>query len=221
MTDFTAARKNMVDGVIHTAGITNPLILEAFRSVPRETFVPEGLRGAAYTDEDLPLGMGRYLPEPIPHARMVQALGLTGAENVLDIGGATGYSSAIMSFLAKSITAVDDEGFLNYASQVWNHMGITNIAEAPVKATGAYALSGPYDTIFINGAVAEMPLYLAGHLAPGGRMVAIVKAPGAVMGQATLLVNSAGNKFSSRVLFEAGGHYLPGFEPQPVFSFGN
>ena len=100
-------------------------------------------------------------------------------------------------------------------------MGITNIAVAPVKATGAYALSGPYDTIFINGAVAEMPLYLAGHLAPGGRMVAIVKAPGAVMGQATLLVNSAGNKFSSRVLFEAGGHYLPGFEPQPVFSFGN
>ncbi len=221
MTDFAAARKNMVDGVIHPAGITNPLILEAFRNVPRETFVPEGLRGAAYTDEDLPLGMGRYLPEPIPHARMIQALGLTGAESVLDVGGATGYTPAIMSFLAKNVTAVDDEGFLNYAAQVWGHMGITNIATAPVKATGAYSLSGPYDAIFINGAVAEMPGYLAEQLAPGGRMVAIVKVPGAVMGQATLLVNSAGNKFSSRVLFEAGAHYLPGFEPQPVFSFGN
>jgi protein-L-isoaspartate(D-aspartate) O-methyltransferase len=221
MPDFAAARKNMVDGVVHTAGITNPLILDAFRNVPRETFVPEALQSAAYTDEDLPLGMGRYLPEPIPHAKMLQALELKGTEKVLDVGGATGYAPTIMSHIARTVVAVDDEEFLNYALHIWHHMDIENIIPARASAGGDYSSHGPYDVIFINGAVAEMPVYLSEQLAPGGQMVAIVKKAGMRMGEATLLRNSVGHKFSSRVLFEAGAHYLPGFEPKPVFNFNN
>jgi protein-L-isoaspartate(D-aspartate) O-methyltransferase len=221
MLDFSAARKNMVDCQINTNGVSNEAILEAFRNVPRETFVPEPLQGIAYADEDLPLGGGRFLPEPIPHGRLLQVLAPEKGDNVLDIGCATGYSAAIMSSLVKSVVAVDEKQFLNYAAQVWGHMGINNITPAAGPLTAGFAQKAPYDIIFINGAVAEMPEHLTAQLAPGGRMVAIVKKPGAIMGQAVLIKNSVGNKFSSRILFEAGGHYLPGFQPQPVFSFSN
>ncbi len=219
MTSFSQTRKNMVDSQIQTAGVISPSILDAFRNVPRETFVPEQLRNVAYGDGDLPIGGGRYLPEPIVHGRMVQAADPKKRDRVLDVGGGTGYAAAIMASVAGEVVALEeDRQFLDYATQVWAHMGLTNIAPAIGHLTTGFKQGAPYDIIFVHGAVAEIPVQLAAQLAPGGRMLTIVKQPGRVMGQATLTI-SAGNSHSSRVLFEAAAHYLPAFAPQPVFVF--
>ena len=73
MTNYAAARTHMVDSQIHTMGVTSDAILDAFRNVPREQFVPTDRMGVAYTDEDMAIGPGRYLVEPVTHARLLQA----------------------------------------------------------------------------------------------------------------------------------------------------
>jgi protein-L-isoaspartate(D-aspartate) O-methyltransferase len=222
MTDFSSARKNMVDGQIHTAGVINEDILNAFRNVPRETFVPEALQKIAYSDEEIALGGGRYLPAPIAHSRMLQAAMPESNDKVLDIGGGTGYPAAILSRFVGRVVALEEEPqFLEYAAQVWSHAGLTNVSPVIGPLGAGHAGQGPYNIIFIHGAVPELPMHLAEQLAPGGRMVAIVQKPGLNMGQATLVVNSVANKFSSRVLFDAWSHYLPPFEPRPAFVFNN
>ncbi|MGB4106786.1 MAG: protein-L-isoaspartate O-methyltransferase [Alphaproteobacteria bacterium] len=219
MTSFSQTRKNMVDSQIHTAGVINPSILDAFRNVPRETFVPKALRNIAYGDGDLPIGGGRYLSEPIVHGRMIQAANPEKTDRVLDIGGGTGYAAAIMASIAGYVTVLEeDRQFLDYAVQAWAHLGFQNVVPAIGPLAAGYAQGGPYDIIFIHGAVTEIPLNIAAQLAPGGRMLTIVKQPGTVMGKATMTV-AAGNTYSSRTLFDAGADYLPAFAPQQVFVF--
>lgn len=219
MADFATARKNMVDGQIHTAGIINQELLDVFRNVPRETFVPEALQNIAYNDEDIFLGAGRYLPKPIAHARMVQAAEPTKGDKVLDIGGATGYTAAVIAPLVAKVTALEEPQFLEYAAQMWNYLQYDNILPVSGPLTAGHQGNGPYDIIYVNGAVAEIPIHLTEQLAHGGRLITIIKKPDAMIGQVTLVKNSVGSKFSSRVLFETGAEFLPGFEPRPVFLF--
>ena len=74
MTDFALARRNMVEGQLRPNRVTNAQLLAEIGSLPRERFLPEGLRSVAYSDEDVPLGKGRYLMEPMVLARLIQAL---------------------------------------------------------------------------------------------------------------------------------------------------
>lgn len=220
MSQFSAARTNMVDCQIHPAGIILPGLLESFQAVPREKFVPENLRSIAYTDGDLPLGEGRYLLEPSVHARLIQAAEPKSTDVVLDIGGATGYPAAIMSPLVTTVVAVEEkQKLLNLASRLWDEMGVCNVVGLKASLAGGSPEHAPFDLIFMNGAVAEIPGALVEQLGPEGRLVTIVKKPGAVMGQVVIVQNLGEKRFSSYTLFEAGAHYLPGFEPQATFTF--
>ena len=95
MIDYAAARLNMVEGQLRTNGVADPALLAAFLAVPRERFVPEALRGAAYVDEDLPLGNGRYLMEPLVLARLIMLAELGADARVLCVGAGPGSSSSV------------------------------------------------------------------------------------------------------------------------------
>ena len=221
MTDFNAARKNMVECQIETAGVANPDILEAFSTVPRENFVPKIAQDLAYMDEDLIFGDDhRFLPEPTTHARMLEALELRKEDVVLDISNTNGYSAAILSPLVTTIICAEGEKtVINRAQKAWEKMGVFNAVGCHSALTDGCADHAPYDAIFMAGSVTEIPQKLLDQLSEGGRLVAIVRKPDEVMGQVTL-VQSLGEKgFSSYTLFEAGSPYLPGFEPKPTFSF--
>src|SRR5688572_3721790 len=126
--NYAQSRINMVDSQIHTGGVVDEAILEAYRSVPRELFVRPGQEGIAYNDEDLPLGGGRYLMEPLIHARLMQAVLPRPVDTVLDIGGATGYSAAVLARLAGSVTALEcSSELLAHAWDKWRAMGTRNI----------------------------------------------------------------------------------------------
>lgn len=190
MPNYATARTNMVDSQIHTAGVVSAPVLEAFRTVPREDFVPDRLKGLVYADEDLQLGQGRFLMEPAVLARMIEAVNVNSADTVFNIGDFTGYSSAILAQLAASVVVPDQ-----------------------AQENESYSL------IILNGAVAEIPQKLLDMLALHGRIIGIVKKAGSPMGTVTVMERVGEDQYSTCKLFDAATPYIPGFEPRATFSF--
>ncbi len=220
MNSLEHARKNMVDCQIRPNGVVSPDIIEAFETVPREAFVPKNLQNIVYCDDAVPLDDGRCLLEPVTHARMLEALAPGVNDVVLDIGGATGYSAAILSSLASTVIALEEKATdLVFAQCIWDSLDACNIVGFKGSLIKGCAKHAPFDLIFLGGSVTEIPQDLVRQLSLKGRMITIIRPPGSVMGQVTIIENLGEKGFSSYSLFEAGAAYLPGFEPQPAFTF--
>lgn len=213
-----AARLNMVESQLRTNRVADPALLEAFLAVPREAFVPERLRNVAYIDEDLPLGNGRWLMEPMVLGRLLQLAAIAPTETVLEIGAATGYGTAVMAALARSVVAVEsDPGLARTAADNLARLGIANAVVRQGALERGYPDRAPYDVVVFEGAVGEIPAAIADQLAEGGRLLAVVKA-GAGVGHATLATKLRGT-IAHRVVFDAGTPLLPGLAPKPSFVF--
>jgi len=215
--DHAAARHNMVENQIRTNRVTDPLVIEALSALPREVFVPEPLRGIAYVDEDLALGNGRYLMEPLVLALLLQAAEIGPDDIVLEVGCATRYGAAAIARMAATVVALDSDAALaGHAERALAELDITNVAVVTGPLTDGYPRQGPYDVIVFGGAVSEVPDGITGQLAEGGRMVAVVS--DGDIGRGTLFGRRAGI-VSRRALFDAGTPILPGFEKAPSFVF--
>ena len=103
MTQYDAARLNMVESQLKPNKITMPAILEAMGDVPREIFVPKALRGIAYVDDDIAIGNGRYLTEPMVLGRLIEEARIKPGDIVLVIGCGTGYAAAVLARLANTV----------------------------------------------------------------------------------------------------------------------
>ena len=218
--DFAAARHNMVENQVRTNRVTDGRLLEAMAEVPREQFVPKNLRGVAYVDDDIDIGGGRVLIEPMIFARLVQAAQILPGDVVLDIGCGPGYTSAVLARLASTIVALEgDRELAAKAGATLADLKVDNVVVVQTDVTAGYAPQMPYQVIIFGGAVAEIPDAICAQLADGGRLVAVVADGGrGQMGKATL-VTRAGGAFGRRVIFDAGIPLLPGFEPKPAFVF--
>jgi len=215
--DYATARRNMVDGQILPNGVTDPAVVDAMATLPRELFVPKHMRGIAYTDDDLDLGGGRILMEPMVLGRLMQAAEVDSADIALDIASATGYSSAVLSRLASTVVAVEpDPDFSARASQTMNDLGIDNVALMNSGLTEGCREQGPYNVIFINGAVEEVPRALLEQLAEGGRLVCVLSRDGQGVGT---VYTRRGDAFGYRYEFDANIPLLPGFRKPPQFVF--
>lgn len=216
--NYAAARHNMVEGQIRTNRVTDPQVIQAMEEVPRELFVPKHLRGIAYRDEDIDLGGGRYLMEPLALARILQAAEIKSTEVVLDVGCASGYSAAVLGRLASTVVALESDSELAArATTLLAELSVDNVAVVTGSLVDGDASHGPYDVIVVEGAVAEIPQALTRQLAEGGRLVAVVSSESGT-GRATLVVR-VGDVVSSRVLFEISVADLPGFQAKPGFVF--
>lgn len=221
MTDFTAARINMVDGQLRPNRVSEPGLIQAMNEIPREAFVPAGRREIAYLDEEQPLPGGRWLLEPMILAQMIQALHVGPQDMVMDVGCATGYSTAVLARLAATVVGIESDAALREsAGKALVALGVDTAALIDAPLTQGYPAQSPYDAIFINGMVAEIPDTLLQQLGEGGRLVAIVslESPLSRLGQVQL-VQRVGGTFSTTALFETAGHILPGFEARPRFVF--
>ncbi|MBL8643779.1 MAG: protein-L-isoaspartate O-methyltransferase [Rhodospirillaceae bacterium] len=215
--DFAAARRNMVASQIKTNRVTDPLVIEAISEVPREKFLAPEQRNFAYVDDDLPIGKGRVIMEPMVLARLLQLADVQTSDNALLIGAGTGYSTAVLARMASSVVAVEsDPDLAARASKILTELPVDNAAVVSGDLARGKPEQGPFDVIFINGAVATIPDGLKNQLADGGRLVGIV-ADGP-MGRATLVTRS-GNAFGHRTEFDAATPILPGFQKQTGFVF--
>lgn len=220
MNDFSAARQNMVDGQIHTNGVIDERILSIFSELPREQFVPERLQSIAYTDQSLDLGQGRMLIAPAVYARMVQLADLKSDDVVLDIGSSYGYSSAVLANLVTTVIAVEqNKRQLDKAGRLWDTLGLQNIVliEESLKQGGVE--HAPYNAIFINGAIPEVPVSLFEQLEPEGRLVAVIQKPGQKIGNVRLFYKSALGDISSQAYFDASVPALKAFDVESAFEF--
>ena len=218
MVDFVAARHHMVDSQIRTNKVTNPDVIDAMEEIPRERFVDKSHQGIAYLDEDLPIGNGRFLMEPMILARMLQTLDLQSGDIVLDVGVATGYSSAVISRLASTVIALEsDPSFASQTTLNMAELGIDNVVLVEGALADGYPAQAPYDVIVLEGAVPEVPTAITDQLADGGRLCAVIDENG-TQGRAVLMVRS-GDVVSRRVVFDANTPSLPGFEKAQGFVF--
>lgn len=219
-TDFKKAKMNMVLSQIKPNDVYESNVLRAFETVPRENFVPDTRQSLAYIDEDLKIGEGRYLIEPSVFARMVQHAQLTKDSYVLAIGAGYGYGAAILSYLCKTVIALESDPALykkakeRLAPDFYDN---TFIVQSVLK-TG-YQKESPYDVIFIEGSCAEPPRAVFEQLkTDGGKLYYIDRPVGGRCGQA-MCIERRGDHFGKIPLFDANTPYLPGFEPQDAFQF--
>jgi len=218
MTDFAAARHNMIEGQIRTNKVTDPALLDALAALPREQFVPAERRSAAYVDEDVRIAGDRYMMEPMVLARLLQVAEPTRTDVALDVGCGTGYATAVLARLtATAIGLESDAGLARSARETLGRLAIGNAVVVEGKLADGYAQRGPYDVILVNGGVTEFPPALLEQLAEGGRLVG-VRRPGSGPGTATLMLKRHG-AVAGRALFEASTPYLAGFAPKPRFVF--
>ena len=218
MIDYAAARLNMVEGQLRTNGATEPALLEPFLSVPRERFVPDALRGAAYVDKDVPLGNGRYLMEPLVLARLIMLAEVGAEARVLCVGAGTGYDAAILARLVRGVVALEsDPALAAIARRLLGEFGQSkaSVAEGPLQQ--GHAAGAPYDAILFGGSIGEVPDAIARQLGTPGRITAVVRTEGRVP-QVTVMTR-VGEVLSRRRVFDAATPALPGFASEPAFVF--
>lgn len=216
--DFDAARRRMVENQIRPNRVTDPLVIDAMLSVPREVFLPPMQRGIAYVDEDIPLGNGRYLTEPLVTAQMLQAAEIVPESLVLVVGGGPGYLPALAARMASAVIALEEVPELAAdAADALAELGIVGVTVVEGPLTAGWPPQAPYDVILIDGAVVEVPPALLDQLTEGGRLVTVV-AGARGLGKGTVMLKSGGT-VSRREVFDAATPLLPSFIPQPTFRF--
>jgi len=220
MTDFALARRNMIDGQLRPNRVTNIQLLTVIADLPRERFLPAGLASVAYADDDVPLGNGRCLMEPMILARLLQTLQPQPGDKALVVASGVGYGAALLARLVKSVVALESDAALaGSAEQTIKALGISNVRQVTGKMEEGSSAEAPYDVILIEGAVQHVPAAIVDQLAEGGRLGTVIAAPSAgVLGVAQLMVKEGGVA-SGRPIFDAGTPALPGFSSPPRFTF--
>jgi protein-L-isoaspartate(D-aspartate) O-methyltransferase len=216
MIDFAAARRMMVDGQVRTADVTDLRLLAAMDSVPRERFAAAGKAELSYLDQDLPAGAaGRCLLKPMVLAKLIQMADIAPTDRVLDVGCATGYSSALLAQLAGSVVALEEDAALAQAAQ---HAlsDQPNVKVVRGALLGGAAAEGPYDAILLQGATEIVPQALLRQLKDGGRLACVYGA--GPQRKAMLYLNTEGD-ISARPVFDAAAPVLPGFRKETGFVF--
>jgi protein-L-isoaspartate(D-aspartate) O-methyltransferase len=221
MTDFAAARRMMVDGQIRPNDVHDLRIIAAMLEIPRERFVSPSNAEFAYADLDLPVGTdthsARRLLKPMVLAKMAQAAAVGASDHVLDVGCATGYSSALLARLAQSVVALEEDPALaKLAEQALSDLHTSNVTVITGPAIKGWPARAPYDVIFLNGATEVVPKTLFAQLKAEGRLIAVM---GRGPAGRVILYRCVGGNVSGWPVFDAAAALVPGFAEPPTFVF--
>ena len=174
MTEFATARRNMVEGQVRTADVTDLRILSAMLEIPRENFVPAAAAGLAYLDLDLAVGEegSRRLLKPMVLAKLIHAADIKSSDRVLDVGCGTGYAAAVLGRMASQVVALDqDSGFVQAVRTALAGQSNVTVASGPLAA--GWPQTAPYDVVLFEGATEVAPMAFLSQLKDGGRLVCI------------------------------------------------
>lgn len=216
MSSFASRRATMVDSQIRPADVTKYPIIDAMLEVPRELYVPDSQREAAYAGNNLPLTRGRVIFEPRTLAKMLEALNIQPDELVLDVAAGLGYSTAVIARLAEAVVALEeDEALASDAEATLSEEAVDNAVVVTGKHSDGNAKHGPYDVILIQGGVEVLPAALERQLKEGGRI-------GCLFMEGALGAVRIGYKIDGhinwRFAFNAGAPVLQGFEASRAFA---
>ncbi|NKB59501.1 MAG: protein-L-isoaspartate O-methyltransferase [Alphaproteobacteria bacterium] len=215
---FEDARRIMVESQLRPNRVTDEAVLTAMGSLPRELFVPETLRSIAYVDEDLEIASGRCIMEPLILARLVQAAAPEKGDVALVVGAGSGYAAAVFARLCDTVFALESDAALAAsATTLLSELVLDNVVVVEGSLAEGLPKQGPFNVILFNGGINDVPETVAGQLADGGRLVAVLGGENGV-GRATL-AQRGGAGVSKRVLFDASIPVLPEFRNEAGFVF--
>ncbi|MCZ2328623.1 protein-L-isoaspartate O-methyltransferase family protein [Bartonella sp. F02] len=221
--DFADLRRKMVDNQIRTVDVTNLSVLEAFLTMPREDFVPEDVKDLSYLDADVLISPQKenvpacYLMRPASLAKLLQLAAVQPSDVVLDIGANSGYCAALLSKLSGFVVALESNKALSeQARKLLEANQCDNVVVVHGSLERGYAAEGPYDVIFVEGAVDFIPDDLFDQVKEGGRLV-VVEGHGNA-GVARIYVKKDGI-VSGRRAFNLSVKCLPGFLKTADFVF--
>ena len=218
MTDFEVMRANMINGQILPNKITDPRLIDSLSKMPREFFVAETRRSVAYLDADIKIAPNRYLMKPWVFARLVQALTPTIDDIGLYIGCGSGYGVAILATLCNTVIGLEcDAALAARASGLFAELEIDNAVAVEGSLDEGYAEQGPYDLVFFEGTIADVPSKILNQLSESGRVAAVISS-GESLGEATI-IRRVGKIYGRRVLFNASPPFLPGLEVAAEVTF--
>ncbi|NNC36599.1 MAG: protein-L-isoaspartate O-methyltransferase [Acidimicrobiales bacterium] len=216
MFDYNAARETMLDCQIRTSDVTDFAVQAAFKAVPREKFVPKSKMALAYGDANVDLGDGRWMMKPRDFAKMVDAADIEPTDVVLNIACDRGYSVAVLAHLAETVVALESAPELaDKATAQLEQCDITNAAIVTGDLKAGAREHGPFDVIFVNGAVSEISPSWVDQLAGGGRIVVPISSGHVCR---VHVYTKSGDTLGERVVFDAGIPTIPGFEKEPEFA---
>ena len=175
---FKALRLRMVASQLRGRGIGDQRVLDAMARVPRHEFALERYRDQAYEDHPLPIGEEQTISQPYIVALMLEALALSPADRVLEVGTGSGYVTALLAELAAQVFSMERHAVLaDAARHLLDHLGYTNVRVMVGDGSRGFAEGAPYDAIIVSAAATELPQALLAQLAEGGRMIIPVGAP--------------------------------------------
>src|SRR4051794_21758751 len=179
-TTSTEARRRMVERQLRARGIDDERVLAAMMQVPRELFLPEEVRKAAYSDGALPIGNGQTMSQPWIVAFMSQLLGLEGDEKVLEVGTGSGYGAAVLSRLCAHVVTVErHEQLAGQAGEVLGELGYKNVEVRVGDGTAGVGDRAPFDGISVTAtAEREPPSALLDQLAEHAPLVIPIRRRG-------------------------------------------
>lgn len=166
------ARNAMVERQLARRGISDPLVLDAMRQVPRDLFVSPELAHKAYEDRPLPIGAGQTISQPYIVARMIEALGLRGGEKVLEIGGGSGYAAAVLGRIASQVFTI--ERIPELAETARRNLDAADTRNVSVRCsdgTEGWPEEAPFDAILVSAGAPDEPRALMDQMRIGARMV--------------------------------------------------
>jgi protein-L-isoaspartate(D-aspartate) O-methyltransferase len=173
---MAAARERMVRDQIERRGLTDPELLRAFRTVPRDLFVDSPF---PYGDQALPIEEGQTISQPFIVAYMTDAArparpdGWRGAR-ALDVGTGSGYQAAILAELGAEVTSIERYPDLSArAGEALRRAGYADVRLVVGDGTRGVPEHAPYDAIVVGAAGPSVPEPLLAQLAPDGGKVVI------------------------------------------------
>jgi protein-L-isoaspartate(D-aspartate) O-methyltransferase len=214
--EFTARRRNMIDGQLRTSGVVDLNVIGAFAEARREIFVEPAFVSLAYVDREVPAlqGAGRMLLAPTTLARLIQAARPQPVIRALDVAGGSGYSAWLLNRLGAQVIALETPDAGQGAKATLT--GLANIELIAGDLAAGAPVKGPFDVILVNGAFEAWPEKLIGQLAEGGRLLGVdasFPAPKAV------LIEKAEGAATRRVLFDSSAPRLEAFRQVARFEF--
>lgn len=170
--DFSEKRQAMVAEQLAGRGIRDARVLDAMRTVPRELFVPERLRGSAYDDSPLPIGSGQTISQPHVVAYMIEALKLEASQKVLEVGAGSGYAAAVLGQMVRQVYAIERiRELADRASATLAALGYDNVQVRHGDGTRGWPEQAPFDAIAVAAATGKVPESLRRQLKDGGRLI--------------------------------------------------
>ncbi len=213
-------RFNMVECQLKPAGVRDYRLTGQIGQVQREAFVVGTARDIAYADIELSCMAGEFerkMMTPTAFALMAELAEINADDVVLDIAGGSGYTAAVLAGLASTVIALEeDEAMVEKAGGIWQELGIDNAVAVCGPLKEGQAKQGPFDVIFINGCIEQMPDALMAQLAENGRLVCAHAVDGS---QKAHIYRRIGDGISTKIAFDVAVPHLSVFDPAPQFEF--